>query len=352
MLLWTLSRERFSVIFRVRRYEFTRLCRSHNLMTSKFARKRKYQAGQRDPHPSDSKDASAENSNRQELPKIPETLFELISLRAEQKISEWRTQVSSRVEIWRRKRKVDGPGTTTIIFREFISGPSIAFLNALGDYSLAYIRAASPFRRGRSLGSGNKLHSRTWRDMECDQRRVQSISALVAFTSIILAVAANELQNRGYVPSWEEDCANPTVIKRACVNNPCAYVVTSGSESPNLICPETWPNQALADSIKLGNTFLTLFLLLSIYVMYRYEADILSLRNHVEFKQPLAVHTLRECGLLNRLLFEYLLCAVHQVPARACRIRHPPRLLTQSAAGRILGESVARSLTLARACPA
>jgi hypothetical protein len=43
-------------------------------------------------------------------------------------------------------------------------------------------------------------------------------------------------------------------------------------------------------------------------VSYRYDADMLSLRNH--FNRRLAVNPLRECGLLKQLLLELFLCTV------------------------------------------
>ena len=230
-----------------------------------------------------------------------------------QTFSEWRTAFHSRLEIRRRKRKLDGPGTATIIFRELILGPTIDLFGMVRDYAFAYVRAAVPFSQAsRGEGSDANARRRTWRDMECDQRRVQLVTALIALVTVMLAISANELQFRGYVPAWDEDCANPEVQTATCFVNPCSYSTPPSAQLATLTCPATFPNEATANSIKMSNTVLTLLLFLSIYAYYRYEADILSLRNHVEFKQPLKIHTLSECGLLNHFFIQLLLSAVHQ----------------------------------------
>ncbi|KAJ1478328.1 hypothetical protein T484DRAFT_1817945 [Baffinella frigidus] len=159
----------------------------------------------------------------------------------------------------------------------------------------------------------------TWRQLESLQQSIQSIAAVIAFMSISIAVFVHELQYRGFVPPWELDCANPAADRVLCTINPsCSYGLVNTTVADNvriLTCFPLDDNRGLIDNLKIGNSALTLWLLVTVYFYYRYEANILSLRNHVEFvDRELEIHWLYTSGLQKWFMLEGFFLIISQVP--------------------------------------
>ena len=247
---------------------------------------------------------------------IPQSTIGLAYLRMGEHLAEWQGMGKSRLELWRRLRKANGPGTVELLVRDFILVPIVSVRVVLVDYALSFFRVNQPFAGLKDRG--HSARATTWHEAESHQQKVAMVSALVAVATIILGITVQELQFRGYVPLWSEDCANPTVNHGSCIPNPCTYVNGTTAGSLRLRCSSSYPNEDLVNKIKVANTLLTCFLFLSTYVLYRYEANISSLRNHVEFNEKLVKYDLKTCGLLNRFLLELVVNVVHQVSVLLC----------------------------------
>jgi hypothetical protein len=63
------------------------------------------------------------------------------------------------------------------------------------------------------------------------------------------------------------------------------------------------------------NTGLTVYIMFTEYFYYRYETNIMALRNHIEFQDgQLRSYWLHQFGLLRHYLYELALLSVHQIP--------------------------------------
>jgi len=258
---------------------------------------------------------------------VPTTVWGLLTLNLRSNVQEVKDYFQSRAEYARRKRQVSGPGTSEIIVMDIILKPLFVVWGEINYYIAAYTRVDDAFnvqkarlkRKRGQLIDVEELECVTWHTLEALKERMVTIVGTLTVASLLLGVAINEFNFRGFIPSYDMDCANPAADINTCFNNPCIYhTLQAGTpseflelECPNLAVVEDPVFQAL----KIVGSVITLVLLISIYYLHRYDANILSLRNHVEFSDKvLERSSLYRAGLLPQFVTEVLLCCVHQLP--------------------------------------
>ena len=265
----------------------------------------------------------------QTLP-VPDSVSGMLLQKAKETSDAYTSGVRSHIEYQRRLRQIEGPSPFERMVFDHIYTPIKTIVLVIFLHVSAYWRVNEGFARrkartGDSEGK-TKVTVATWRQLELLQHRIQTIAALVAFISVIIAVLVNELQFRGFIPGRDEDCANPNAPTLTCKPNPgCTYVVDN-STGPlyvgdtevryRLVCEPPDVNEfGFIDRLKLINTALTGFLVFTEYFYYRYEANIFSIRNHTEFSDPqLKTYWLHQCGLLKWYMVECICLAIHQIP--------------------------------------
>lgn len=235
--------------------------------------------------------------------------------------------VRSRIEYQRRIRQIEGPGPVERAVFDYFIMPVILVLIEIYRHMSAFWRVNEGFAKKVEKtyeedddNDKKKRKVATWHELELLQYRVQTVAALAALLSVGIAVIVNELQFRGFIPGWTEDCSNPDVSRLTCKPNPtCSYDPTDYEISGivRLTCLEPDVNKyGFVDRLKYINTANTGFIIFATYIYYRYEANIFSLRVHTEMgNRQLTSFWLHQCGLLKWFLLEAFLLLIQQVPA-------------------------------------
>lgn len=258
---------------------------------------------------------------------IPTTILGLVTLGFRTKVRDIYLMVTGRIEYAKRRREMEGASTLELIIGEVIVKPFYLMYLEVSYYVAAYTRVDDAFnvqrarirRKRGQLIDIEDLECVTWHTLEALKERITTVMGFVTVLSILLGVVINEINFRGFIPSWALDCENPAADKETCDKNPCAWTLLQTESGAPIQSIECFPLPAVTDPsfqhLKLANTLLTAFLIYTIYIAYRYDANILSLRNHVEFNDKgLEKSSLYRVGMLHFFLIEVLLCVVHQIP--------------------------------------
>jgi hypothetical protein len=286
-----------------------------------------------------------------ELLPVPETVGGMLHQKTKESVKGATAGLVARIEYHRRLRAKEGPGPVEQGLRDVFLEPLVFLLRKLRLYFTAYIRVDDGFqvqvlrkreelRRGRRERETARMQTLfpdqleghdedeeqeelppvvTWRQLETLQQTIQSIVAVLSLVTIVIAVFVHELQYRGFVPPWELDCENPAADRALCSVNPsCTYSMVNTTEMRNLqvlTCFSIDHSRELIDQLKIANSGMTAWLILTVYFYYRYEANIVSLRNHVEFiDRELHSHWLYTHGLLKWFVLETIFLLIHQIP--------------------------------------
>jgi len=258
---------------------------------------------------------------------IPTTVGGLVTLGMRTRAKNLYLTAQSRAEYAKRKRQLHGPSALEMILTDVIGKPFAIVWMEVSFYVAAYVRVDDAFsvqrarirRKRGQLIDIEDLECVTWHTLEALKERIIAVIGFLTVVSILIGVAINEINFRGFIPSWALDCRNPAASKDQCYNNPCSWSFVEripGKPRQELECiPTAATEQQAFQYLKLCNTILTAFIIYSIYISYRYDANILSLRNHVEFNNKgLEKSSLYRVGLLLPFFVEVLMFIVHQIP--------------------------------------
>lgn len=268
------------------------------------------------------KDEDVHEENAIPTVPIPDTVSGMVLQAATEAVAGYTGGMRSRVEYRRRIRQMEGPGPLERALLDYLIVPLTLALIEIYLHLSAYWRVNEGFARKKVKDDDDDDDDEirkiaTWHELEMMQHRIQTMAALGSFVSVATAVLVNELQFRGYIPAWEQDCSNPDALKLGCKLNPtCNYAFDDLEQRTLLTCAEPEVNNfGFVDRLKFFNTGLTLYIMFTAFFYFRYEANIFSIRNHTEFVDPkLRSYWLHECGLLKWYMLEILFLIPHQVP--------------------------------------
>eukprot|EP00960_Hanusia_phi_P053603 762182-Hanusia_phi.AAC.1 len=244
---------------------------------------------------------------------VPTTLLGLMAARVKEGAGHWKSKLDARREYQKRLRMIYGPGPMEQVFTWYVVLPASALLRKVEAYMEAYIVI---LRIRLAPSSSHKEKGLTWRKLEKLQNKIQMVQAICVAFTVSVALIVYELQFRGYIPSWTEDCRNAFSNPSTCVHNTyCSYHYSQQESKMVLSCLPITSNLNALTKLKWLNVAVTVWMIWNLFITYEYEHAIRALRNHVEFRdKKLRRYSMIETGLVFPFIAEVVSLAVVQIP--------------------------------------